>query len=231
MHTAYRIGEGDVLLGGIVGSTAYGLARPGSDIDRLGVFAAPTNALLGLHPPADTIARHQPADIALHEARKFVTLALACNPTIIELLWLDEHEVRSSHGDALVAIRSALLSAKRVRDAYLGYATSQFQRLQRRADGTFQAGQSARAAKHAVHMARLLRQGRELYETGSLRVRVDDPDWYHEFREAGPDAWSAWFAGERDRFAGSRTVLPDAPNADTADAWLLGVRHAYLTRR
>ncbi|GAA1913626.1 hypothetical protein GCM10009753_52280 [Streptantibioticus ferralitis] len=33
-----------VLLSGTVGSTAYGLAHKGSDIDRLGVFAAPTEA-------------------------------------------------------------------------------------------------------------------------------------------------------------------------------------------
>jgi hypothetical protein len=32
----------NILLSGIVGSTAYGLANEHSDIDRLGVYAAPT---------------------------------------------------------------------------------------------------------------------------------------------------------------------------------------------
>ncbi len=45
--------EGAVLLSGIVGSTAYGLAGPGSDVDRLGMFAAPTLDLLRLDPPRE----------------------------------------------------------------------------------------------------------------------------------------------------------------------------------
>ncbi len=43
-----------VLLSGIVGSTAYGLAHAGSDIDRLGMFAAPTEQLHGLHRSAES---------------------------------------------------------------------------------------------------------------------------------------------------------------------------------
>ena len=45
------------LLEGIVGSTAYGLAGPHSDVDRLGVFAAPTRAFHGLYPPIDGRAK------------------------------------------------------------------------------------------------------------------------------------------------------------------------------
>lgn len=45
--------ERTVLLSGVVGSTAYGLAGPHSDVDRLGVFAVATAALHGLHPPAE----------------------------------------------------------------------------------------------------------------------------------------------------------------------------------
>jgi hypothetical protein len=35
---------GTVLLSGIVGSQAYGLATPDSDVDRLGMFAFPTES-------------------------------------------------------------------------------------------------------------------------------------------------------------------------------------------
>ena len=50
---------GTVRLAGIVGSTAYGLAAPESDVEELGVFAAPTLSLLGLDAPA--LSRvHQP---------------------------------------------------------------------------------------------------------------------------------------------------------------------------
>ena len=40
-----------VLLSGVVGSTACGLAGPDSDVDRLGVYAAPTIEFHGLYPP------------------------------------------------------------------------------------------------------------------------------------------------------------------------------------
>jgi hypothetical protein len=62
----------NVLLAGIVGSTAYGLAGPDSDVDHLGVYAAPTVAFHGLHPPTGkdaTLVRHDP-DSTLHEAAK-----------------------------------------------------------------------------------------------------------------------------------------------------------------
>ena len=82
------IGVDTVLLEGIVGSTAYGLAHAGSDVDRLGVFAAPAVAFHGLHPPLDkraTVVHHDP-DRTLHEARKYCMLALSGNPTATELI-------------------------------------------------------------------------------------------------------------------------------------------------
>lgn len=111
----------DVLLSGIVGSTAYGLAGPDSDVDRLGVFAAPTMALVGLRTPPETRVTSKP-DSTLHEARKFCLLALSCNPTASELMWLPDnlYEVRTALGDDLIGIRRSFLCAKRTRNAYFG---------------------------------------------------------------------------------------------------------------
>lgn len=44
LNDDYGYSYGAMLLAGIVGSTAYGLAGPDSDVDRLGVFAVPTRA-------------------------------------------------------------------------------------------------------------------------------------------------------------------------------------------
>src|SRR4051794_39420553 len=139
----------EILLAGIVGSTAYGLATPDSDIDRLGLFAAPTRSLLGLRTPRESIVTTSP-DRTLHEARKWCNLALGGNPTVMELVWLpdDLYETRTPFGDELIGIRSAFLSAKRVRDAYLGYATQQFRKLENRGDGSFSADTRRRTAKH-----------------------------------------------------------------------------------
>ncbi|MEU4556525.1 DNA polymerase beta superfamily protein [Micromonospora violae] len=93
----------------------------------------------------------------MHEARKFTVLCIGGNPTAFELLWLpdDLYEVRTELGQELVDLRSAILSAPRVRDAYLGYACQQFHRLKERGDGSFSADLRKRTAKHARHLARL----------------------------------------------------------------------------
>lgn len=219
---------GAVLLNGIVGSTAYGLAHAGSDVDRLGVFAAPARAFHGLTLPVDkaaTIVQHDP-DVTLHEARKFCLLALAGNPTVSELLWLPDelYDVRTALGEELVGIRTAFLSADRVRDAYLGYASQQLERL---VSKDHRAVAPAKIAKHARHIARLAHQGRELYATGVLRIRLDDPQWYRDFGERvvrDPYAAREVLADAETFFASARSVLPKRPDTAPVERWLLRVR-------
>lgn len=227
--------RGRVLLSGVVGSTAYGMARPDSDIDRLGVFAAPTVAFHGLNPPTGktaTIARTDP-DSVLHEAGKFAALCLAGNPTVSELLWLPEHEHADALGHALVEIRRSFLSAPRVRDAYLGYCTQQFKRLTAR--GKFPDVPRDRIAKHARHLLRLCEQGTRLWVTGELVVKVADPARYFTFGErvvADPSVAKGIMARAELTFANTRTVLPDEPDRATVESWLLAVRsHHYDKRR
>ncbi|MFE2710599.1 DNA polymerase beta superfamily protein [Streptomyces mirabilis] len=225
----------NVLLAGIVGSTAYGLSREGSDIDRLGLFAAPTEDLHGLHAPKDSHVTTSP-DRTLHEAAKWCRLALGGNPTVMELVWLpdDLYEVRTSLGDELIGIRSSLLSAKRVRDAYLGYAAQQFKRLYDRGDGSFSADTRKRTAKHARHLRRLCHQGFELYATGRLSIRVDDPEAYHRFGDqVAADAMLAlpMLKHFEQAFDSTASVLPDQPNEAAAEAWLRRVRAQHYDPR
>lgn len=218
-----------LLLSGIVGSVAYGLAGPGSDVDRIGVFAAPTVAFHGLRRPTESVVTTDP-DVTLHEAGKYCGLALSGNPTAIELMWLpdDCYETRTGFGERLIAIRSAFLSAPRVRAAYLGYATQQFRKLATRDSST---GGRRRSAKHARHLARLLHQGRVLYATGVLEIRLADPEWFRAFGErvaggALDEAEALVAATERD-FDRIHTPLPERPDEETVERWLLDVRAAH----
>ncbi|HEY3870543.1 MAG TPA: nucleotidyltransferase domain-containing protein [Actinocrinis sp.] len=220
-----RFGGGTLLLAGVVGSTAYGLAGPDSDVDRLGMFAVPTICLLGLGKPAESVVTAKP-DATYHEAGKAARLILAGNPTASELLWLPEdcYEARTPLGDEAIALRSSFLSAKRTRDAYLGYATQQFRKL------TAREAPNRRTAKHARHLMRLVNQGFELYTTGLLRIRVEDPDRYFAFGErvAGdPQAAVPFMAEAEHRFDSARTVLPKEPDQAAVEAWLLRVRRAF----
>ncbi|MEY9908031.1 hypothetical protein ABIA35_004264 [Catenulispora sp. MAP12-49] len=218
---------GTVLLSGIVGSTAYGLSGPDSDVDRLGMFAAPTLSLLGLHTPRDSHVTTHP-DVTFHEAAKLARLVLGGNPTASELLWLpdDLYERRTPLGDEAIGLRTAFLSAPRVHDAYLGYATQQFRKLLSR-DPTWT---HHKIAKHARHLMRLVNQGHELYTTGHLTIRLPDPERYHAFGEsvaADPDAARPFMADAEERFATARSVLPREPASAAAEDWLVRVRKAF----
>lgn len=226
---------GTVLLQGIVGSTAYGLAGPDSDTDRLGIFAVDTVRLFGLRQPQDSVVDTDP-DVTMHEASKAVRLILGGNPTVTEILWLPEdlYEVRTELGNELISIRSAFLSAKRVRDAYLGYATQQFRKLESRGDGSFSSDTRKRTAKHARHLARLLDQGVELYLTGHLRIRLENPEGYRAFGErvAAGDvecAREALATAER-VFDRMHTKLPERPDEAAAERWLRRVRLKHLAQ-
>ncbi|WP_435109770.1 nucleotidyltransferase domain-containing protein [Nocardiopsis synnemataformans] len=215
------------LLSGIVGSVAYGLAGPDSDVDRLGVFAVPTTELHGLRRPEKTHV-HVAPDRTLHEAAKWCRLALQGNPTVLELVWLPEelYEVRTELGQALIDIRRAFASARRVRAAYLGFATSQVKKLGR------ETVPRSRRAKSARHLARLVHQGRELYTTGRLPVRLANPQWFRDFGErvADGDLYAArvLLAQAEDDFAATRTPLPERPDEAAVERWLRAMRAAHL---
>lgn len=212
----------DVLLAGVVGSTAYGLAHAGSDVDRLGLFVVPTVELHGLRRPRESVVSSSP-DSTFHEAGKAVRLMLTSNPTASELLWLESYETRTPLGDELVGLRRRLHSARAVRSAYLGYADQQFRKLLGHTSE-----QRAKSAKHARHLVRLLRQAEQLHSTGELTLRLADPEAVRGLGEAIADD------PERARPLLARTeaaldrpgVLPDAPDEAAAEAWLRRVRRS-----
>jgi hypothetical protein len=219
-----------ILLQGVVGSTAYGLAGPDSDIDRLGVFAWNTARLFSMTKPRDSMVSTHP-DVTMHEVEKAARLILSGNPTASEILYLDSYEIRAPLGAELIGIRSAFLSASRTKAAYLGYATQQFKKLLARGDGSFDSDIPARrASKHARHLMRLVDQGYELYTTGNLRIRLDNPQKYLDFGEAvaaDPQAAVPFMAAAEDRFNAAKTVLPDEPRTPVVQSWLNRVRAEY----
>jgi uncharacterized protein len=214
-----------VLLSGVVGSTAYGLAHAGSDIDRLGVFALPTEELHGLRRPAESCVTARP-DRTFHEVGKWCRLALAGNPTVTELVWLPDelYEVRTALGDQLIALREAFLSEQAVRSAYLGYARQQFRKVCSRDRSS-----RDRAAKNARHLVRLVLQAEELHATGRLTVRLRDPERVRELGERFaevPERAAEFVAAAEARLAGPG-ALPAAPDEAAVEAWLRRVRAAF----
>lgn len=123
---------GPIILQGILGSQAYGMNHAASDEDRKGVYVASTVALAGLNPPKDTVVRTNP-DFEYHEVGKFIRLALKCNPTVLEQLFVpvDYYEHLDVWGNLLVEHRSIFLSKRRVAGAFGGYSLDQVRRMLR----------------------------------------------------------------------------------------------------
>lgn len=210
---------------GVVGSTAYGLATSTSDIDRYGVYAAPTEEFHGLERPPESV-RDSMSDTQLHEIGKFCALALNGNPSTNELLWLDDYEVLWPIGEELVAMRSAFLSAPRVRGAYLVYATKQLARMRRNL-----AADREHAEKNGRHLLRLIDQGYELYVTGRLRIRLDNPERYRKFGKmavAAPGSAATVLQRAIEKFDQATTLLPDEPDTAAVDKWLRYARLQFL---
>lgn len=224
----------NVLLKGVVGSTAYGLDHEGSDVDYMGVFSAPTDEVLGLSDVKESVVTKDP-DTTLHEAKKFVQLCLNGNPSVSELLWLDSYEEMTDLGSLLVNLRYSFLSRARVRDAYLGYATSQFQRLKDRGDGSFSADTRKRTEKHARHLVRLVEQGYHLYTTGELVVNLRSsmsettPERVFELGMSiaqDPARGEKYMRLAGVRFDRASSPLGERPDRASVEHWLLRVRRA-----
>lgn len=222
-----------VLLRGIVGSKAYGLNREGSDTDRLGIYTYPTDAFWHLGAMEESVVQHEPYDMQEHEVHKFLRLALKCNPTLLELLWLpkENYEVLTALGDSIVKTRKAFLSTDYVRSAYQGYALQQITRLQRRQEEGkegFSSDTKKRTPKHARHCFRLLEQGRQLLKTGELTVKVADPEKYWAFDNMPVRDIIARFEEADAEFSATDSVLQESPDFARVDMLLYMIRRTLL---
>jgi predicted nucleotidyltransferase len=214
-----------LLLEGVLGSTAYGLAHEDSDIDLLGIFVAPTLDIAGLgwHGDKESRVRTDP-DVTHHEVGKYLRLALKCNPTAMELLWLDawtQYDI--TWADPLVGLREDVLSHSAVTNAYLGYARSQIGRMHR---------DDARGAKHARHCLRLTEQAEGLLTDGRLNLRVADPQRYWDLSEMPAQRRTQAMQDAVDRVQQiadeGHSALADRPDRDAVERVLRDIRRDYL---
>lgn len=220
-----------VILEGIVGSTAYGLTTPESDIDKLGIYVEPTVSFHGLKlfTEKDFSRVTVSPDRTLHEVGKFCRLALKCNPTVSELLWIPEELVTTatSEGVMLRMCRKLFVSAPLVKDAYLGYAKAQLVRLEERGD--FGSDLKKRTKKHARHLLRLVTQGYTLYTTGELPIVLEDPQRYHDFGESVAEDTSVArtvFLDWEEKWNKAKPALNDQPDRDGIEDLVKLIRKA-----
>lgn len=182
----------NVILRGIVGSTAHGLALEGTDdLDEMGIcIESPRDALIenfeqyiyrtAAEREGKQDARSQPGDtdLVIYSLRKWTRLALKGNPTIILMLYLPDYLEHNVLGRELIAMRDAFAS-RQAGKRFLGYMTAQRERLMglrgqknvRRPELEALHGYDT---KYAMHMLRLGMQGVEYMQTGKLTLPMDE---------------------------------------------------------
>ncbi|WP_235854393.1 nucleotidyltransferase domain-containing protein [Nonomuraea aridisoli] len=209
----------DMILSVVVGSRAYALETDASDIDRRGVFAAPTAAFWRLDKPPTHRDGPLPEQFSW-EVERFCRLALEANPTVLECLWSPIVEVVTPAGRRLLGLREAFLS-QRAHRSFAGYAQDQLRRLD----------PERPKWKQAMHMIRLLLSGLHLVRHGEPLVRVGE----HRERllaiRRGEVPWAeveAWRAALSAELAAAPSVLPPLPDRDRVDDFLVGVREEFL---
>ena len=121
--TLERVRQDDLLLfEAVSGSRSFGTDHAKSDTDLRGVFVAPQSFLCGLESIEQV--SDEKSDEVYYEVGRFVSLLLANNPNIIELLYTPEFCVRHRHA-AFELLRPEVFVSKLCRQTFGNYAMGQ----------------------------------------------------------------------------------------------------------
>lgn len=180
-----------------VGSRAHGLAIDGTDDrDLLGIACEPKQYVIGLKKWETSVTRTRvdgtsipegersgpgDTDHVVHSLRKFVSLAMNGNPTIITLFWAQPEDEPTGVGLALRGLGPEKLLSQRALSAYLGYLKQQKERLlgergQKRTKRPELVEAHGYDTKYAAHALRLGWQGIELSTEGRLSLPIRQPE-------------------------------------------------------
>jgi len=209
-----------IILSATTGSRAYGLDHALSDTDTMGIFLAPTVDVAGLYWSAKdeswSDAGPEGDDNTLHELGKYLRLVLKSNPTMLELLFMNEYTILDEVGRGMIDIRDKMLYTDQVRAAYLGYATAQKERVLREFPD--------HKPKMIRHCLRIAEQGTALLSTGEFNVRVDDPERF--FRLETLPLMNVGMILEKALYdlENAKSVLRDEPDIEAVSEFLKDVR-------
>ena len=206
----------------IIGSTAYGLSRENSDVDRRGIYLPPADLQWSLYGVPEQLENEETQE-CYWELQKFLGLALKANPNVLECLFTPLVEHATEVADAILERRGIFLS-KLVFQTYNGYVMSQFKKLEQdlRATGDIK-------WKHAMHLIRLLLQGVSVLQQGHVPVHIAEHRTDLLAIRDGLRPWdevNRWRLDLHREFESSflNTALPDVPDYVEANRLLLWAR-------
>jgi hypothetical protein len=210
----------------IVGSRAYGLETDASDTDVRGFYLPPARLHWSLTKLPEQLECEERQE-CIWELEKLLRLALGSNPNVLECLYTPLVEHTSPIAEELREMGEAFLS-KLAFERYMGYADAQFRKME--------ASMQTRGQvkwKHAMHLIRLLIAGEHLLREGRVLVDVRDHREVLLSIKRGERTWEevATMRAQRSealQAAASRTTLPEEPDRQRVDDFLIRARRAMV---
>lgn len=217
-----ELGPHSVLLRAIVGSRAHGTVMANSDTDLRTMYVVPTSHVVTMGYRPGKFKTVPGTDENAWELYRFLELSLNGNPSTLEVL-LAPYETATEDGLAVRALFPHFLSRKKVGGAFRGFAQNQRNNM-------FSL-ESGRINKAVAHYLRVLYNGRELLSTGTMTVRIiDTPAGELVMQAKRGDITPSEglrigleMEDEMER-AFRDSVLPDEPNRDAINDYLVSVR-------
>ncbi|MCT2588408.1 nucleotidyltransferase domain-containing protein [Streptomyces sp. N2-109] len=226
MSQGQHVAEQRSILSVVVGSRAFGLATAASDVDRRGVYVAPTEDFWRIGKPPTHMEGPLPEQFSW-EVERFCALALTANPNLLEVLHSPLVEHSTPLGCELRALSPAFLS-RRAHRTYARYAQAQFAKAHARRER-----EGEPRWKHVLHLLRLMISGAALLEEGTVQIDAGPYRARLLAVRRGELSWEevcAW----RDRLAVrldealARSPLPEDPDTARVEGWLVSVRRRSL---
>ena len=238
------------ILEAVVGSTVHGTAAKDGleDLDLMAVVVENQKTFAGFNATDTWTARTKPmgvrseagdVDWVAYGLRKYLSLALKGNPSILLALFVPDEHVRqmTPEGEALRALAPAIVS-KAAYMPFRGYMRQQHERLlglrgQRNVTRPELVEAYGYDTKYAAHVVRLGLQGEELLMTGRISLPMRDADraLAVKVRTGGfslAEASEQIIHAERRLDAAfTASSLPDRPNSQAVEQWMLGTYLEY----
>lgn len=211
----------------VIGSQAYGLSNAESDVDRRGIYLPTADLHWSLYGLPEQLENHETQE-AYWELQKFLVLALKANPNVLECLYTPLVEKATLLAEELLGMKAIFLS-RVVYQTYNGYVMSQFKKMQADIRNKGQV-----KWKHVMHLIRLLLSGIGVLRDAFVPVRVEA----HRDRllaiRRGEVPWEDvenWRLALHQEFnaAFETTKLPERPDYERANAFLIGARRRALS--
>lgn len=208
VRTAEEQAKSNLIVKHLAGSRSYGTSTPESDVDYRGVFVADEINVRTPFWNVGEVAIADEEDTKLYELSKFVKLVAACNPNVIETLWVDEQFITYQH-PCYKLLREAApkMLTTQIAVTTSGFAFSEMKKI--RADYT---NGKELDGKNALHFVRLLRMGNEALTEGVVRVNRPDAEELLSIRNGAWDYDQLFSYGlmmdEKLRLAREKSPLP-----------------------